>query len=94
MYFDIHSSMPKELEELPTRTRSARIASQFGDSRRNELEELIAIEEFMREQEEEEKKKISKSVLNEDVIQGFRPNSVDAGDCLKYSTDLFLEDSF
>ena len=84
MYCDIHSAMPMEQEELPTRITNEKIASQFYNSRRNELEELIAIEQFMREEEEEKKQKVVKSVLNEDIIQGVRPNVVDAGDFLNF----------
>ena len=50
-----------------------------ADSKRNQLEELAAIEQFLREQEEDKKRRISKSVSNEDVIQDVQSNSTYAG---------------
>ena len=76
----------KEQEDLLKKNKgevkvSHPIDDDISNDRRKEMEELVIIEQFLREQEEDEKMKINQSVLNEDLIQDAQSNSVYAGNC-------------
>ena len=74
----------KEQEELLKKMeeKTEKKGSSGDNVKHNDIEELMEIERIMREQEKEEKKKISQTIFDEDLLQIAQSTSAYSGKLL------------